>query len=81
MRAWPGFRYHFDDDTCVRPRALSCDLFNKVVVLDVIVILLTVQAFLSTRFEQTGYRFLLDFLSFLFLTVDACPSETPLQWF
>lgn len=42
------------------------DLTNKLIVLNVAVVLLAVLAFRSTGFEQVGYRFSLDFLPFVF---------------
>jgi hypothetical protein len=61
-----GSNDHFDDDTDVIPQGMCCDLINKLIVLDVTVMLLTVPAFRPTGFEQMGYRFSLDFLPFLF---------------
>lgn len=42
------------------------DLTNKLITLNVAVVLLAVLAFRSTGFEQVGYRFSLDFLPFVF---------------
>jgi len=42
------------------------DVVNKLIVIDVAVVLLVVLAFRSTGFEQMGYRFSLDFLPFVF---------------
>jgi len=42
------------------------DLTNKLITLNVAVVLLSVLAFRSTGFEQVGYRFSLDFLPFVF---------------
>ena len=42
------------------------DLTNKLIVVNVVVVLVAVLAFRSTGFEQMGYRFSLDFLPFVF---------------
>ena len=42
------------------------DLTNKVIVVNVAIVLIAVLAFRSTGFEQVGYRFSLDFLPFVF---------------
>ena len=42
------------------------DLINKLIALDIGLVLLAVLAFRSTGFEQVGYRFSLDFLPFVF---------------
>jgi hypothetical protein len=42
------------------------DLTNKLITLNVVLVLLVVLAFRSTGFEQMGYRFSLDFLPFVF---------------
>jgi hypothetical protein len=55
-----GSNDHFDDDTAVIPQGMCCDLINKLIVLDVTVMLLTVLAFRPTGFEQVGSRFSLD---------------------
>jgi hypothetical protein len=39
---------------------------DKLIVLNILPVLLTVLAFRSTGFEQVGYRFSLDFLPFVF---------------
>ena len=40
---------------------MYCDLINKLIVLDVTVMLLTVLSFRPTGFEQMGYRLTLDY--------------------
>jgi hypothetical protein len=42
------------------------DLTNKVIVVNVTIVLIVILAFRSTGFEQVGYRFSLDFLPFVF---------------
>jgi len=42
------------------------DLTNKLITLNVVLVLFVVLAFRSTGFEQMGYRFSLDFLPFVF---------------
>jgi hypothetical protein len=42
------------------------DLTNRVILVNVAIVLMAVLAFRSTGFEQVGYRFSLDFLPFVF---------------
>ena len=42
------------------------DLTNRLITLNIVLVLLMVLAFRSTGFEQVGYRFSLDFLPFVF---------------
>jgi hypothetical protein len=55
---------------------------NKLIVLDVVVVLFMVLALRSTGFEQIGYRFSLDFLPFVFwlLMRSQVQLTKPFKW-